>query len=129
MAGIRAELAGGTRKPFEPIPVICGIQDSGGDIRAHSFAMRTWVSMLSRRLDRPVLDRTGLADTYSFTLRYSPNDPLISRSPRQTTEPSAPDGRPMFRDALRDQLGLKLTPGRGPVDVLVVDRIEPPTPD
>jgi uncharacterized protein (TIGR03435 family) len=32
-------------------------------------------------------------------------------------------------DALKDQLGLELKPSTGPVDVLVIDHVERPTPD
>jgi uncharacterized protein (TIGR03435 family) len=47
--------------------------------------------------------------------------------PTPNSEPS--DAPPPFIDALQRQLGLKLTSTKGPVDVLVIDHVEKPTPD
>jgi uncharacterized protein (TIGR03435 family) len=45
-------------------------------------------------------------------------------------ENSASDqSRPTFLEALKEQLGLKLVSEKGPVDVLVIDHIEAPTPN
>ena len=71
-------------------------------------------------VDRIVTDRTGLAGYYDFELNYRP------------TETAQLDGgvdNPTLFDALREQLGLKLTPARAPVSVLVVDSAELPAPD
>ena len=48
--------------------------------------------------------------------------------------PSTPDtppdpARPTMFIALEDQLGLKLQSTNGPLDVIVIDSIEPPIPD
>ena len=40
-----------------------------------------------------------------------------------------PSDRPALMTALHEQLGLKLDSQRGPVDVLVIDHVEAPTPD
>jgi uncharacterized protein (TIGR03435 family) len=77
-------------------------------------------------LDRPVLDRTELNGLFDFTLEWTPqlNGPV---SPGATFQPDA-DG-PTFLEALKDQLGLKLASQTGPVDVLVLDHIEEPSPN
>lgn len=66
---------------------------------------------------RVVIDRTGLTGTYEFTLRYAPD--------QRTTSGELPS---LFT-ALEEQLGLKLVPDRAPLQVLVIDHIERPTPD
>jgi uncharacterized protein (TIGR03435 family) len=75
-------------------------------------------------IDRPVVDRTGLAGLYDFWIEIAPQS---SASASSDTEPD-PNG-PTVLEALREQLGLKLEPTTGPVDVLVVDHIEEPSPD
>jgi uncharacterized protein (TIGR03435 family) len=69
-------------------------------------------------VDRPVVDHTGLAGMFGFTLMFS--------SP--ATAPHLSD-HPSIFTALREQLGLKLEPARGPVELLVIDSVEQPTPN
>ena len=76
---------------------------------------------IAAAMDRLVLDRTGLKGQFDIRLEW--NDPLA-----QPGEP-APADRPSFVTALREQLGLKLEPASEPVQVLVIDRIERPSPD
>jgi uncharacterized protein (TIGR03435 family) len=71
-------------------------------------------------VDRIVTDRTGLAGYYDFELNYRPTE---------TAQLAGGADNPTLFDALREQLGLKLTPARAPVSVLVVDSAELPTPD
>jgi uncharacterized protein (TIGR03435 family) len=68
---------------------------------------------------RPVIDQTGLKGAYDFT---------INSSPEQSTTPdaTAETDPPMFT-AIQQQLGLRLVPSKGPVDVIVIDHIEQPT--
>jgi uncharacterized protein (TIGR03435 family) len=80
----------------------------------------------SGNLDRPILDETGLAGKFDFVLEWTPQSGG-PRPPGATFQPD-PTG-PTFMEALKEQLGLKLVPQTGPVDVLVIDHIEEPSPN
>jgi len=76
-------------------------------------------------LGRPIIDQTGLTGTFDFTLEWTqpppPNAPAAGPdSPTETAGPS-------FEEALREQLGLRLTARKGPVRVLVIDHVERPS--
>jgi bla regulator protein blaR1 len=79
-------------------------------------------------VDKPVVDRTGLSGRFDFTIQYmaGENDMLARSIPGANSPPPSSDGTPFLR-ALREQLGLKLTPGRGQVRILIVDHVEPPS--
>jgi bla regulator protein BlaR1 len=72
---------------------------------------------LSRRLSRKVIDQTGLDGEYDFDLRWAPD---------AADGDSVPDGPSIFT-AVQEQLGLKLEPGKAPVDSIVIDHIERPS--
>jgi len=71
-------------------------------------------NLLAGYLHYPVLDKTGLDGYYDIVLNYAPDD-------------SQPDAGPSLFQALQDQLGLKLEPKKGPVEVLVIDHVERPS--
>jgi uncharacterized protein (TIGR03435 family) len=73
-------------------------------------------------LDRPVIDRTGLEGMFDVHLAFKPD--LAAAA--QDGSAAAGDAAPSIFTALRE-LGLKLSPGKGPVEVLVVDRISHPS--
>ena len=64
---------------------------------------------LERKLEIPVVDQTGLTNFYNYHLKWASNDPY-----HLTFE--------SLRQALIDQLGLDLIPGRGPVEMLLVEK-------
>ena len=72
-----------------------------------------------RNLDRVVIDKTGLIVDFDWTLEWGDE---------QGADNAAPFGPSIFT-AVQEQLGLKLDPSRGPVEVLVIDSVERPTPD
>lgn len=73
---------------------------------------------LSALLHCPVIDKTGLTGKYDFQLQWTNNE--NAQSGPETNWPS------LFT-ATREQLGLKLQPGKGPVPVLVIDHVEKPS--
>ena len=74
---------------------------------------------------RPVVDRTGLTGHFNIDLEWTTSGDL---SVTPGGDASQGTGLSLFT-ALQEQLGLKLEPSRGPFEVVVVDRIERPTPD
>jgi uncharacterized protein (TIGR03435 family) len=74
---------------------------------------------------RPVLDQTGLAGTYDFSLSWLPDG---SGSAPGAAEPPDAQGPPFF-EALKEQLGLKLKPTRAPVRTVVIDHVEELSPN
>lgn len=80
-----------------------------------------WLGTQLQSDHRPVVDETGLTGHYNFQLTFRPQ-----LAPEET--PSSEDENlPSIFDAMRDQLGLQLTPKIGPVQTLVIDSIERPS--
>ena len=83
--------------------------------------------------DRPIIDRTGLSGSFDIDLEWTP-DPAQARSTDAAARAAAavaatPGERVSIFTALQEQLGLRLQPARASLEVLVIDRLERPTPD
>ena len=91
---------------------------------------RDWTSVvtaLERFSDRAIVDETGLSGQWDLSLEWNPE---ITQLPDPTKITSAElEARPIWSTAVREQLGLKLETRTAPTDVLVVERLERPTPD
>lgn len=85
--------------------------------------------MLSRQLDHEVINRTDLSGEYDIQLNFTPDSgPCRAGADSQGGSVSTdPSGLPSIHTAVQEQLGLRLEPAKGPVDVLVIDRIERPS--
>jgi uncharacterized protein (TIGR03435 family) len=70
-------------------------------------------------MDRPVIDKTGLTGLFDIHLEYV-------RDIGADALPGDTGGESIFT-ALQEQLGLKLTPDKGPVEVLVIDHVDRPS--
>lgn len=85
---------------------------------------------LSRVLDRPVVDKTGLKGDYDFTLAYTvelpPGLEAKAKLNGQSIDSLDTSGPTVFQ-AIREQLGLRLDPRKGPAPIMVIDHIEKPT--
>lgn len=98
------------------------LPDSSGDgsmMRFTNCSMKDLQVNLQFMVDRPVVDQTGLAGRYNFTLRWRPEG-------APANDPNA--AQPLFT-ALPEQLGLKLDAVKAPAEVMVVEGIERPTAD
>jgi len=86
---------------------------SGDGIAGINATMALLAERLSPRLDRPVIDRTGIEGAFDFKFRYPGDEPH-------------PDLVSSILTSVQG-LGLKLEAGRGPVKTLVIDRVERPS--
>jgi uncharacterized protein (TIGR03435 family) len=81
----------------------------------------------------PVIDQTGLASAYDFTLKWTPEPGLSSPfGAAALSDPLATRGGtmgPPIFTAVQEQLGLRLQRRQLPTEVLVIDAAEHPTPD
>jgi uncharacterized protein (TIGR03435 family) len=77
---------------------------------------------LAEVLGRVVVDKTGIQGGYKIGLTWTPDDRAVSQSGGSTS-----DSGPSIFTALQEQLGLKLESAKGPVQVLVIDRVVIPT--
>jgi uncharacterized protein (TIGR03435 family) len=100
--------------PFNPTaPLICGMRTGPGNILAAGGVTTSELTMgLSTLVQRNVVDRTGLSGGYNVRLEWG----------------SEADGPSLFT-ALQEQLGLKLESTRAPIEVVVIDSVEAPSPD
>jgi uncharacterized protein (TIGR03435 family) len=93
---------------------------SSGRMSAHAISTDSLVYGFSSQVGRMIVDKTGLGEKkFDFELKWTPDD-------RRAADAS-PDAGPDLFTAIEEQLGLKLVPSRGPVDVIVIDHIEKPS--
>jgi uncharacterized protein (TIGR03435 family) len=136
MQGQLAAARAGGPPPQPPPPdasgrPACGIRGGFGTLAGNGFPLSQLANVLSQLLRRTVVDRTGLEGAWAFDLKFTPDSSqLPPGAPPPGVNIPAPDpDSPSIFTAVEEQLGLKLDSTRGPVDVLVVDRLERPTVD
>lgn len=100
--------------------------------------MTALADFLRQSVGRPVIDRAGLSSIYDLTLKWTPDAggnpapfglPASVLPQAQAPQPPADPDAPSIFTAVQEQLGLKLEAGRGPVEVVVIDRLDKPTLD
>jgi uncharacterized protein (TIGR03435 family) len=111
----------------QPAPS-CGVD---GSLNGSVGTITTWGTPMDRvaaalanySVNRLVIDRTGLEGGFDVVgLRFAPEGFGVPAADR-------PDAAPSIFTAVEEQLGLKLEPARGPVPFVVIDSVQPPTPD
>jgi uncharacterized protein (TIGR03435 family) len=122
--------------PRPAIPVCGSMMNTGGEIGYNGSTMADLARQLSSFMGRTVVDMTGLAGGFELTLSFDPEvvrqmnrEIGLPEFPGSNTGVMPPSDKPPIMVALQEQLGLKLESRRGPVQILVIDRAEPPVPD
>jgi uncharacterized protein (TIGR03435 family) len=117
-------------KPGAPQP--CGGLLQFGHLILHGWSMSRLATNLATWAERLVVDRTNLQGGYDLNLEWSPDQrPQFDAlgGPARRVEIPADRTGPSLFTAVEEQLGLKLESTTGPVDVLVIDHVEKPSPD
>ena len=91
--------------------------NGSGTVKGTGLTMEDLAGWTANRVDRAVINRTGLSGTYDVDLKYT--------SPRPGIAPT--NDAPSLFTALQEQLGLKLEGSRGPVEFIVIDHVERPS--
>ena len=102
-----------------PCAALFGVGPAGGRIVSKGQPLARVISALSMAVSRAVVDRTALQGPFDVDLQWSAD----------IGTPITNSDTPSIFTALQEQLGLRLQPSRGPVEVLVIDSVERPTPD
>jgi uncharacterized protein (TIGR03435 family) len=128
--------------PGAPVPrgsMMIGMGNGTMTMRAAAQPFLAIVRMLQQQVGRTIVDKTGLEGLYDFELTFSPEGlsspfgrglpmppPGLGAPAGPASAPTAVDPLPSLFTAIQE-LGLKLEPGKGPVEVLVIDAVEKPT--
>jgi uncharacterized protein (TIGR03435 family) len=93
-----------------------GVMGDGHGWTGTNVPMAQLAKQLTAPAGRPVVDRTGLKESYDFRLDWSPI----------RTSGGDSDGQSIFT-AVEQQLGLKLEPQRAPIEFLIIDSVQQPS--
>ncbi len=91
-------------------------QAGNGRLDSRNTSMPHFAEVLSRQMDLPVVNRTGLDGVFNLKLQWAPE---YARQTHDTT--------PTIYTAIQEQLGLRLRAEKMPIDVLVIDHVERPS--
>jgi bla regulator protein blaR1 len=119
-------VAGGTRSGI--------IQSKSGELESINSSLDQFAAaapdLMPEVGDRVVVNKTGLAGNYNWTLKWTPEATAQNFSGTNggtLPPPGSDDSAPSLFTALQDQLGLKIESQKGSVETLAVDSIDRPT--
>jgi uncharacterized protein (TIGR03435 family) len=121
---------GHTLPPLTSGQHYCRNQVGPGMVDFEGGTLSMLAGLMGLIVDRPVIDKTGLTDYFEIQLKFLPDNSAPAHL--ATPDPGAPaavqaSDAPTIFQAIQEQLGLKLVPAKGPVDVLVIDHIARPS--
>jgi uncharacterized protein (TIGR03435 family) len=121
----------GTKPP--PGAMMQRVSPEGMTMEARGVTTDQLARMISMNLGSTVVNETGLKGKYDYTFSFAPEmgGRMMGMPPPgagDSSAPPPPQGPSIFT-AVEEQLGLKLEGKREPVDVVVIDHIEQPSPN
>jgi bla regulator protein blaR1 len=128
-AAIMAAIAKGAAPPA-PAPdgrQPCHMRSGTGRLAGDGFPLSHVATVMSNLLERTVVDRTGLTGPFDVELAFTPDQ--LPPAMMAEGAPAIDAHGPSIFAAVQEQLGLKLESEKGPVTVLVIDRVERPAPE
>jgi hypothetical protein len=98
---------------------------------ARALSIDDFIKMsLSRRVGRPVINKTGLTGLFDYHLEFAPDETMpgfrdgeLIASGAAASDPAGPS----IFTALQQQIGLKLESVKGSADFLIIDSVERPS--
>lgn len=126
IAGGRPKTAAGLPSPVSPSGErpVCATIATRKWLTGGARTMQDLAASLQSMLGRPVVDSTGLTGSYDIDLQWAAMDLHAD----EAAATASTEGPTLFT-ALQEQLGLKLIYRKDKFDVLVVDQINPPSPN
>jgi uncharacterized protein (TIGR03435 family) len=119
--------------PPEPGQKFCGLAFTTYEVRGpnstremHAGSLDQLSTLLGSILNRPVINKTGIAGAFDFFLEYSSDLNTANAAP---TAPSDESAYPSIFTAVQEKLGLRLEATKGPGEFLVIDQVERPRLD
>ena len=102
-----------------------------GDLPARNATMADFAGLLQAAvLDKPVVDHTGITGRYDFELKWTPDQSQFEALGGIKTPPADnPDAPPDLYTAIQQQIGLKIDATKAPTEVMVIDKVEKPSPN
>ncbi len=116
----------GPRNLEPPKGTVPDLINNGHHVMCVATSMEFFAKVfLTEQMGGPVIDQTGIKGNFDFSMDWTPDESASRRPSEPGEHTTAPDPvGPSLLSALREHLGLKLEAGKGPVEVLIIDRAE-----
>lgn len=95
---------------------------------AHNETMAEFVATLQHVVvNRPVVDQTGIEGRFDFQLTFAPDGGQFDGMPLPPSNENS--AAPSLFTEIQEQMGLKLEPVKTPIEIMVIDHVEAPSPN
>lgn len=123
--------ASGPQPGASPADAPCGgVRNTPGHTKGYMLTAQDIAGSLAFFMGAMVRDKTGLRGKFDIELEWMPESVQMQSPPSAESHPApVGSGAPSIFTAVKEQLGLTLQPARGPVKLLVIDRLERPSPN